>query len=79
MPELGPLRPEVLEDGVIEEVLDAVVHVLALLGTHEDVQRGDVGAGAEELLDKYTSQEASGACHEDNGVRIEALDRRCRR
>lgn len=61
---------------IIEDLLGALMHILALLRAHQQVDRHDAGARSQELLDQQLAEEAGTPGDEDALAIVELLDGR---
>lgn len=70
----GTLGTDPVEHFVLLELLETLLRVETLLGSHEDVDVGQIRAAAKKLLDHHFSQETSSAGDEDIRTIVEAFD-----
>lgn len=58
----------------VENLENPLLQSLSRLGSHEDVNDFQMGAGAEQLLHQHLAQEACGPCDEEGLVAVESCD-----
>lgn len=58
----------------VENLENPLLQSLSRLGSHEDVNDFQMGAGAEQLLHQHLAQEARGPCDEQGFVAVEGRD-----